>query len=74
MRDGLKRGDDRELTIPSELYRKVREANPDDPCADDWEAIGAYLGDGVWGDPDHFGIQGEYEFAFRAYSSSRREA
>ena len=56
---------------PEELFRLIREKNPGDSCGDCWEGVGAYLGDGVWGDPKAFGIPGEYEFAFWAHPSRR---
>ena len=51
---------------PEERFRSIREANPDDPCVDAWDGIGCYLGDGIWGDPEYFGVQGEQEFADEA--------
>lgn len=48
-----------------ECERKIIEENrrlrKDKPIGPHWESVGVYLGDGMYGDPDYFGLPAEHE-------------
>ncbi|MDG3002577.1 hypothetical protein [Paludisphaera mucosa] len=45
------------------IYAEIRRRHPGEPVGEHWEGRGAYLGEGVYADPEWCGVPGELEFA-----------